>query len=54
MSERDVERFRVKASECHQQAERAVSTVDEAIWLRLANEWLKLVEQTERDSRQAS
>jgi len=51
MSEQDAERYNEKAEECLYHAERTSSPVDRAVWLRLANEWLKLAQEYERDSR---
>ena len=42
MSEDDAVRFRKQAEECRQQAERAASPIDKEVWLRVAEEWLKL------------
>jgi hypothetical protein len=38
----DADRFRKKAEECREQAERAINPLDKEAWLRVAGEWLKL------------
>jgi hypothetical protein len=48
MTEIDVERFRSEAKECRQRAERATSPIDKEAWLRLAEDWIKLAEKTEK------
>jgi hypothetical protein len=44
MTETDAERFRQEAEECRKLAERSVSQLDKEAWLRLAADWIKLVE----------
>jgi hypothetical protein len=48
MTETDAERFRSEAKECRQLAERATSAIDKEAWLRLAENWIKLVEEAEK------
>jgi hypothetical protein len=40
--------LRAQAEECLKQAESSVSQTDRETWLRMAAEWIKLVEDTER------
>lgn len=47
MSERDVERYRAKAKESLDQADRAVGVESEA-WLNLAEQWIILALQSEK------
>ena len=44
----DVERFRSQAKECRRLAERTTSPIDKEAWLRLAEDWIKLAEKTEK------
>jgi hypothetical protein len=48
MSETDAQRFRQKSEECLSYAEKAVNPLDKEAWSKLAAEWLKLAEATER------
>ena len=48
MSDQDVARFRAQADECRQQAERAINPLDKEAWLRLAGEWIKLAQASEK------
>jgi hypothetical protein len=43
MSDDDAARFRMQAEECREQASKAVNPLDKEAWLRVAEEWLKLV-----------
>ena len=47
MTDTDADRFRKKAEECSQQAERSVSQLEKEHWLRLAADWIKLAENAE-------
>jgi hypothetical protein len=42
MSQDDADRFRKQAEEATEQAAKAISPLDKAAWLRIAEEWLKL------------
>jgi len=42
MAEDDVERYRMQAEQCREQAARAVSPLDRDAWLRAAEDWLCL------------
>lgn len=44
-----VDEYRRKAVECHQQAKLAITSLDKQQWLRLAAHWLKLAEATRAD-----
>jgi hypothetical protein len=48
MTENDVQRFRSEAKECRRLAEQATSPIDKQAWLRLAEDWIKLAEETEK------
>ena len=39
----DADRYRKQADECREQAAKAVSPLNKEAWLRVAEEWLKLV-----------
>jgi hypothetical protein len=41
-------RFREQAEECRQQAARTLRPLDKEAWLRLAMEWTKLAQASER------
>jgi hypothetical protein len=43
----DANRFRQQAEDCRQQEERARTTLDKETWLKLADEWSKLVAASE-------
>ena len=47
MTDTDADRFRKKAEECSQQAERSVSQLEKEHWLRFAADWIKLAENAE-------
>ena len=47
MTENDVQRFRSEAKECRRLAEQATNPIDKQAWLRLAEDWIKLAEETE-------
>jgi hypothetical protein len=47
MSETDVERYRAKAAECLDQADRAIG-MDKDAWLKLAKQWIILALQAEK------
>ena len=51
MSEHDVTRFRALADECRQLAERATNPLDKEAWLRLADEWVKMAQEAEKNLR---
>ena len=40
--------YRDRAEECRQQAERSISPLDKAHWLKIAEEWLKLAQEVEQ------
>jgi hypothetical protein len=48
MSDQNVARFRAQADDCRQQAERAINLLDKEAWLRLAGEWIKLAQASEK------
>jgi hypothetical protein len=48
MSEQDIAKFRAQADECRQQAERALNPLDKERWLRLAGDWMKMVQEVEK------
>lgn len=48
MSEQDVRRFRARAQECLDQAERVSSQLDREAWLKLAEQWIMLAQQSEK------
>ncbi|WFU45831.1 hypothetical protein QA640_44190 (plasmid) [Bradyrhizobium sp. CB82] len=48
MTEIDVGRFRKEAEECRQRAQKTIAPIDREAWLRLAADWTKLAEDTER------
>jgi hypothetical protein len=54
MSEDEAARFRERAEECRQQAEKAISPLDKETWLRMAGEWIKLAQSAEQRGRQAT
>jgi hypothetical protein len=39
--------YRKKADECREQAERSISPIDKSAWLRIAEQWLKLAQETD-------
>jgi hypothetical protein len=43
----DAARFRQLASECREQAAKAVNPIDKEAWLRVAEDWLKLATSTD-------
>jgi hypothetical protein len=43
----DAARFRQQASECREQAAKAVNPIDKEAWLRVAEDWLKLATSTD-------
>ena len=43
MADRDDQYFRQQAEEAQKQAERSVSDLDRASWLRIAQSWLRLI-----------
>jgi hypothetical protein len=47
MTETDAERYRRRADECRELAERSANEFDEKSWLRLADDWIKLAEADE-------
>jgi hypothetical protein len=49
MAERNVERFRTQAEECHQFAELATNPDYREAWLKLAGDWVKLAEMGSSD-----
>jgi hypothetical protein len=50
----DAERYRKKAEECRQQAEKAVSPLDKKAWLQLAMDWIKLAQAPEQNRRNSN
>jgi hypothetical protein len=48
MTETDADRFRKEAEECRQQSQLTVSQLDKEAWLRLAADWIKLAEDSDR------
>lgn len=50
MNDDDRERYRARAEECRILAENARSLRDKEAWLKLAADWLSLVEQREAGS----
>jgi hypothetical protein len=48
MPAEDIARFRQQATECRQQAERAINPFDKEAWLHLAGDWIKLAQDSER------
>jgi hypothetical protein len=44
----DSDRFRRQADECREQAAKAINPLDKESWLRVAEEWIKLAQATER------
>jgi hypothetical protein len=42
MPQDEAGRFREKADECREQAAKAIGAPDKELWLRVAEEWLKL------------
>jgi hypothetical protein len=44
----DSEKFRRQADESRQQAAKAINPLDKEAWLRLAEEWIKLAQASER------
>ena len=49
MPEADARGFRKQAEECRQQAAKAISPLDKEVWLRVAEEWIKLAQSTEKN-----
>jgi hypothetical protein len=47
-SDEDIARFRQKAEECRQQAEKSLSSFDKESWLRLADDWIKMAQEIGR------
>ncbi|MEK9285694.1 hypothetical protein MTR72_39920 [Bradyrhizobium sp. ISRA442] len=47
----NAERFRRAAEKCRELAEEATSPLDKEAWLRLAEDWLKLAQQADEDTR---
>ena len=48
ISEAEIARSRARAEECLEQAERSMSEADKAVWLRMADKWIKLIEDVEQ------
>jgi hypothetical protein len=46
--------FRRQAEECRQMAARAISPIDKASWLRLAEDWLRLAQTADKSAARAS
>jgi hypothetical protein len=44
----DSEKFRRQADESRQQAAKAINPLDKEAWLRVAEEWIKLAQASER------
>jgi ubiquinone biosynthesis protein UbiJ len=51
MGKLDAEQCRKAVEECRKEAERTVSTIDREWWLKLAEEWSDLAQQTEERRR---
>jgi len=47
----DAERYRAKAEECRQQAEKVLSPLDKEAWLKLSADWLLMAEERDHGSR---
>ena len=47
MTEDDTEKFRQQAEECRREAQKAISPLDKEAWLKLAADWLRLVQDIE-------
>jgi uncharacterized membrane protein YccC len=48
MPESHEKQFREQADECHRKAQQAANSLEKETWQRLADDWLKLAEQAER------
>ena len=48
VSDQDIARYKNKAEECRQQAEKSLSSLDKESWLRLAEDWTKMAQEVER------
>jgi hypothetical protein len=48
ISDADIAKSRAQAEECLKQAESSMSETDKETWLRMAAEWIKLIEDAER------
>jgi hypothetical protein len=48
ISDADIATSRVRAQECLEQAAQSTSETDKEAWLRIAAEWIKLVEDADR------
>jgi hypothetical protein len=53
MADRDDHYFRQQAEEAQQQAERSISDLDRASWLRIAQSWLRLIKGDKASPEQA-
>lgn len=51
MPDSDADRFRKRADECREQAERAHSPLDKERWLRLAGNWITMAQEAEKRER---
>jgi hypothetical protein len=49
ISHAEIKTPRDEAEECLRQAEQAVGQLDKEAWMRMADEWIKLVEDAERN-----
>jgi hypothetical protein len=49
MSNTDLAKSRARAEECLELAAQSTSQTDKEIWLQMAEKWIKLVEDAERD-----
>ena len=47
----DAARYRDKAEDCRQQAERAINPLDKEAWFRLGEEWLRMAQKAEKQLR---
>ena len=48
ISDAEIARSRAQAEECLRQAESATSQTDQETWLRMASEWIELIEDAEQ------
>jgi hypothetical protein len=44
MSDEDAARYRKQAEDARQQAEKAISPLDQEAWFKVAGEWIKLAQ----------
>jgi len=48
MSDTEADRFRKQAEDARQMAAKAISPLDAATWLRIAEEWLRLAQAADK------